>query len=856
MTLDKQGFPDDRDRELQRMADRTWQVADDLVEWAGQNVEARRESDYAVSPDEEFAVYRLRRLASNLWRSANVPVAAAVYGPSQAGKSLFMGQVLQPAAEEDTPLGKCDQLGPPAYMRNLSFDHDINPKSGSKEATALVTRFTTKERFDQEALPEYPVKVRALTRAEWLRVLARGFRSECKQAKDVTWREGQVRALFEEISASHAADAVDRDWRMDLLDVYAYLRSLDPRLYEISESMFNSFLSQFPLTGAGCIEIAGRMFWDRQNYPELTALFRDVDQFLQKITRAGRDGILVHWAALRFLLDSQRKSVHNSEESRWQQRVSWQDLRDDVKDGWYVIDYVPGCGGPREDLAIIQAAMLEMIIPVIPHRLSDDWRDVILKMDVLDLPGMRAGGSSETSGGATAVDSVDRKMNVVKRGKVFYLIDRYIEERQVQTLLLLIRGFNLEVRSLLKDYVDKWGLARYGDDIWPAKVNDALPALFIGMTGIDEEFKDKEFEPALYDNRLKELVDATFYEVMTDFGGPGQPFSNVYPIRYPGTWDWDEETRRRQAGRWLGNWDKAGQAFVKSSLVRTHVRDAELKWEVAMRDGDGGLSLISKGFIQCTNSLQKQDTLDEQIKRVRQDLRNLAERWYCNPDVNQDREQRVAVARQVLVWLENEEQIYERVLALRHSLCFEEGDAMEVAEFSELRSGKARMRPESLEQRFTGFLKGFLNNWARELAPKRWCDYTAAGNGDASWLPLEDFSVFARYLCDYLCCEHVFNDLRERLLAVITLPIQDAGDRRHAQREYVRVVLNDFVMNPGQDATPLDNAASADNRDYGLMGSFVRRWRSRLPEALASAAGAHVNIPAGNDQLHELLSRF
>lgn len=854
MTLDKQGFPDDRDRELQRMADRTWQVADDLVEWAGKNVEARRESDYAVSPDEEFALYRLRRLASNLWRSANVPVAAAVYGPSQVGKSLFMGQVLQPAAEGDTPLGKCDQLSPPAYVRQLSFDHDINPKSGAKEATALVTRFTTKERFDQEALPEYPVKVRALTRAEWLRVLARGFRSECKQPKDVTWREGQVRALFEEISQSHSAEAVDRDWRMDLLDVYAYLRSLDPRLYEIGESMFNAFLSQFPLTGAGYVEIAGRMFWDRQNYPELTSLFRDVDQFLQKVMRFGRDGILIHWAALRFLLDSQRKATHTSQESRWQKEVSWQDLRDDFKDGWYVIDYAPGGRGPAEDLAIIQAAMLEVVIPVIPHRLSDDWRDVILKMDVLDLPGMRAGGSSDASGGASAVDSVDRKMNVVKRGKVFYLIDRYIEERQVQTLLLLVRGFNLEVRALLKDYVDKWGRARYGENNWPDKVADPHPALFIGMTGIDEEFKDREFDGALYDNRLKELVDATFYEVMTDFGGPGQPFNNVYPIRYPGTWDWDELTR--QAAKWSGNWERAGQAFVTSPLVRKHVRDAELKWEVAMRDGDGGLSLISKGFIDCTNSLQKQDTLDEQIKRVRQDLRNLADRWYCNPDANQDREQRLAVARHVLGWLENEQQIYEHVLALRHSLCFDEGDAMEVAEFSELRSGKTRMRPESLEQRFTAFLKGFLNNWARELAPKRWCDYTAAGNGDASWLPLEDFSVFARYLCDYLCCEDVFSELRGRLLAVITQPIQDAGDRHHAQREYVRVVLNDFVMNPGQDATPLDNAAPADGRDYGLMGCFVRRWQSRLPEALASAAGAHVNIPAGNEQLHELLSRF
>lgn len=103
----------------------------------------------------------MRRLASNLCRSADVPVAAAVYGASQVGKSLFMGRVLEPADELDSPLGQNDQLPPPSYIRELSFQWDINPQCGSNEATALVTRFTTKERFDKEALPEYPVKVRA-----------------------------------------------------------------------------------------------------------------------------------------------------------------------------------------------------------------------------------------------------------------------------------------------------------------------------------------------------------------------------------------------------------------------------------------------------------------------------------------------------------------------------------------------------------------------------------------------------------------------------------------------------------------------------------------------------------------------
>lgn len=853
MANERQGFPDDRDRALQNDAQRVCNFADDLVEWAGKHSAARAAGSFPISSDEEFSLYRLRRLASNLWRSSNVPVAAAVYGASQVGKSLFMGRVLEPADERVSPLGKDDNFGPPVYFRELSFVHDINPQSGSNEATALVTRFTTKERFDETALPEYPVKVRALTRAELIRVLARGFRSECKQPNDVVWGEGQLRELFEDVARAHAADTVDRDWRMDLLDVYAYLRGIDPRQYTVIESVFNAFLSQYPLSEAGYVELAGGLFWDARTFPGITAHFNDVCRFLKKITEKGGDGILVHWAAVRFLLDSQLKTVHTNSDSKWLREVSWSDLRDGFKGKWYVIDYEPGGRGPSEELHIIQSAMLEMIIPVIPHRLKEDWRDVILRMDVLDLPGMRA-GKGDGSGGASSIENVKEKMNIVKRGKVFYLIDRYIEERQIQTLLLLVRGGTLEVRQLLKDYLDKWGKARYGDDVWPRKVADSHPALFVGMTGIDDEFKDRAVEHSLYESRLDQLVNATLYEIMTDFGGPGQPFTNVFPIRYPGSWDADE-ARRKISGE--QKWVAAGRVFVDSPMVRKFVSQPDEKWRLAMLDHDGGLSLICKGFIGCTTSIQKQDSLRDQIAKIAAELRCMAEGWYCDPDVNNDRQKRMVVGSKVLTWLDDEQNVYDRVHALQNSLCFDEGDAMEIAEFAESRVGRTRARPESLEQRFPPFLKERLNNWARELAPKRWREHVAAHDNGGPWLPGEDFSTFTRYLCDYLSCNRFFDKLAERLLSVVKLAIRDAGDRRHAQREYVRVILNDYVLNPGNGDEPGETIAPAQSRrKYGLMAPFVERWQSRLPQALASVAGVHVDIPEGNDELHRLRARY
>jgi len=67
-----------------------------------------------VNESDEFEVLQLRRLAGSLYTSSKVPVAAAAYGASQVGKSLFMGCVLRPQSENYCPIGGDETLGEPA----------------------------------------------------------------------------------------------------------------------------------------------------------------------------------------------------------------------------------------------------------------------------------------------------------------------------------------------------------------------------------------------------------------------------------------------------------------------------------------------------------------------------------------------------------------------------------------------------------------------------------------------------------------------------------------------------------------------------------------------------------------------
>ncbi|MBQ6109224.1 MAG: hypothetical protein IJK97_13515 [Thermoguttaceae bacterium] len=853
------GFPDERDRQIIRQADQVDRLATEICDWLAEFNADRRKVDLLPIPEsDEFEILQLRRQASSLYTSSKVPVAAAVYGPSQVGKSLFMGQVLRAQSEAYSPLGRDEAHGEPAYYKDLSFNTDLNPQSGSNEATALVTRFTTKDRISESVSPEYPVMVKALTRVEWIRVLARGFQVECR-SPDFAWDEAHLDKMLEDMSRQHPGTSVDRRWRMDIIDAYSYMRTVDRRGFPTKEAILSALLSRYMLSDEGYIKACGEIFWG--GWPSLTGLFIRINKFLEKLSSSPEPAILVHWAGVRFLLDSQRSKVHERKNSLCFTRVDWADFHLRQRKEWYVLEYTPGSGNGDEDLETIQAAMLELVLPILPHRLNDDWRKVIEQMDFLDIPGMRAGRQGAEQGKRTEADKLEEQMEIVKRGKVAYLFERFTDELQIQTLILLSRGGNLEVTSQMKHHIDKWGRARYGEKYWPSKVTDELPALFIGMTGIDEEFRNRQeyADKGLYQQRLGQLVD-TLGPVMTDFGGRGKAFTNTYPIRYPGTWDTDESQRQKDDPE---KWVRAGKAFLESERVQEYTANPEMKWKAAMTDGDGGLSLISAGIRAVTTSTDKQNQLEKEINDILNRLLVLARDWVVDPDANVDREKRVRAAEKVVNWLTDDpERVYERVYALQETLSVPEGESWALADCTDTGKRFGDPLPKSL--------RDFLHEWATKQVPKRWEQYTKANDRGAPWLSGDDPNTFVRYVRDYLTSTHCVDNLLDALNPVCNLKTRDEAARRYARRKYVKMIMDDYIMNPGPSQAgiaPPQIEADEEEREphekpleyygnYGQTASFVKRWCERLPEALALGAGDHIQIPPGNAELIQILEPF
>jgi hypothetical protein len=719
-----------------------------------------------------------------------------------------------------------------------------------------------------------------MSRGQLLRVLGRGFAMECI-ADGPDWTEATIAAAVEEIARRHPAQRVDATWRRDLSAAYAAMRAGDPRRFAAEEAVLSGALAHTPLAGDGYTALAARMLWN--DWRSLTGLFLRVDEFLSGIRPApGEPGELsVDWAAARFLLDGKRAPVHERRGSHCFPRVDWSDVRL-VRCGTRpALEHVPGSGAHREPLETIQAAMLELVVPVLPDRLRDPWRQVLARSDVLDVPGLRAGRQGVEQGKRQSADTLDEQLEILKRGKVAYLFEHYTEQLRFQTLLLLVRGGNLEVTSALKHHVDQWGRARYGVEAWPQGVPEGLPALFVGLTGIDEEFRGRgEFaEPALYDARLSQLADA-LGEVAAHFGGKGRPFTNIYPLRYPGTWDATAAQRRSEGEE---KWLRAGRAFVGSGLVRRHVDGAADKWSAALADDDGGWSAVGKGLYELSTDERKREAVGERLAAAHRQLSELAARRTVDTDGHVERDRRTACAAKLLEWLTSDaRQVYDRVAGLRHALCLEEGDQYGLSDATGYEPRSAADRRSGGDDRFDDAIRSFWRRWADGRAAERWERFTQGRPGARPWPAPDEIGRLAGYLKDYFLTPTVRVALASRLLRIVGLQLHDESARREARRRYVRLLLNDLILTPGlpelrqaggvggapahgvaatgaaangvaADSVEVDGfEAKLGEREFGLMTPLVRRWRRKLPQALAEGAGEAAVIPPGNDELIRL----
>ena len=259
-------FPDERDRSLIRRAEQVENLAIEPVRLAF-GVQSRPQ-DRTSCPSPRATCSRCCSFAAR--RAACTSRRGCRWRPRCTGRRRWAracswARCSSRTATPTAPWAATRHSGEPAYFRYLSFDNDLNPQCGSNEATALVTRFTTKDRIADSVVAEYPVMVKALTRDGMAAGAGPRLSRRVQNARPslaAGRTGGAVRGAGPRASRATRSIAAG-GWTC--WTRFPTCGTSIAAAFPAKEAVLNGLLSRYPLDEEGYVAAAAALFWDNWN---------------------------------------------------------------------------------------------------------------------------------------------------------------------------------------------------------------------------------------------------------------------------------------------------------------------------------------------------------------------------------------------------------------------------------------------------------------------------------------------------------------------------------------------------------------------------------------------------------------
>jgi hypothetical protein len=829
-------FPEQEDQHLQERTEKLVKSMSDFDQWVVRYQSQRQGTRHELPRGLPSQILELRRRADHLRVAASVPVAAAIYGASQSGKSLLVGRLLGNPNRNRRTLGLSENDGTP---ESLDFAADLNPQLGI-EATAVVTRFSLASRCGTSPeMKEAPVRARLLSTADILKALGRGFLTECRS--EVIWNEEQVSKLIEtELAPTGRGSIADLEWRTDIIEAYKYLKE-DLLNYRLTCDLvaLDQMLLHHPLSGEGYIQLACRLFWE--DWPSISALFRELLE-TRKTRLGGVDCIYVPWRAVHFILDTEQAEEYQS--PSFGGTLNWANVRLVKTKGALALTY--DGQGTRIALKSLQGVVAELQIPLLAARLENIAQKLFGKGDCLDIPGARALGSGRGAwtrqDGEKSPDEI--ALRIHKRGKVGFLFDKYSEELQAGVIVYLQKKGNLEAAAALRPQLEWWGKHRFPEQ-WPntlPSVEQQSPSLFVCLTELDRLMQVRP-DSEVFEAFVGKEIGVNFSNWFNNYGGEAVPFQNCYLIRYPGTMD---NEKPEQSGIDLDGWRRT---FLGSKAVQKHVHLPQEKWEAAFRSEDGGVVGLIEAVVQRLENGSRREMLAEKVRNLSGALDAVLTGLYVDPSLEKAAAERRAVADAVTNWLKDDRD-GRRTRAMLDALhC----DASIIGAAVETVRGTDQEHVLPLD--FVQVIRLALRDW---LSSREWESLTQVGKRPGgTGVDEQTLNKFGFFLVEYLLAKNENSDadctarMAEALDKVNDSLIENV--RRIGFRRYSELIFDDYLVTPGPRIEMRDRPIDHSHRPHTNLAD---RWERILADLLASAVTRGVVgslVPAGNDEVRAIM---
>jgi hypothetical protein len=545
---------------------------------------------------------KVRNQSRKLARAARRRMCAGVFGPSQAGKSYLVSIL---ASRDGRPLQA--RFGDKTY----DFLREINPP-GNRESTGLVTRFGLGL---SDVTPDFPVRVRLLTQTDIVKILGNSFLLDFDHQKAAFEKPdgAAIRKRLAELRTQMLPKPpgdLDSD---DVLDLIEYFDTFFAGVTsELRTEYWREAIDLAPrLSGRDRAKLWSVLWYDFQPF---TDLYLTLYEGLEKLAFApeallGMDALI-----------PREKSIIDV--------LTLDKLGADAADTLLVRPKLAACGAAddaRLPRSLICALTAELSVAIA----EKPW-DFFDHTDLLDFPGARSrlklANLEDVAKAKGVAEGANPLRELLLRGKVAYLFQRYSAERELSAILLCIPDGNQEVRDL-SDMMTAWIDQTIGAT--PADRAKQKNSLFLVLTKMDREFEQKAGETE--ESRKLRWSARLNNSLINNFRGDwpsnwnGRPFDNTFWLRNPTVLDERlmEHDGRRETGVAEAFAQRAVELrthFVENFDVQRHFANPARAWDEAFKANDGGVSYLVNSLIPvCDPAIKRAQVrgqLDVQLHRL------------------------------------------------------------------------------------------------------------------------------------------------------------------------------------------------------------------------------------------------
>ena len=625
------------------------QIIDEAIAWVKEN----KPGDFNLKFLE--LVEERRKLKILLEAEENNPGVAA-FGESQVGKSYLMSCFLQKG--DGSPF----MVKGNGQLHNFVFE--INPPGEGKEATGVVTRFTSFDKHPERYAAQYPVLAKCFTVADLLLILSDTYFNDFNDY--TSHSESEIKELSARLVEQYTTYPVLQHPALTADDIFGMKRYFGKHINNAQAFRRTSFFDEVALVidRVPVEDYANlfQIFWN--NNPYLTRLFERLLNTLKKLNfekyvympieavlhHRIEEDTLMSVKCLRQLLRTDhpyQTEVYLREGDRFDCAgvFTKSEIGALCSEVVYKIDedFLNSSGCYQTE------KMTDYVKTQVDHERVE--MSMLRHNDLLDFPGAR---SRLTQSVADLVKG-DIILEAFLRGKVAYLFNKYNEALAINVLLYCHHDIQTNVTNLWQ-LLNDWVNTYVGDT--PEKRRERLrgtdisPLFYIatkfnidmkyngvnvsanGRTALEQRWTAR-FETVLLDQCVRYNNESVQW--VKNWDAPGSFFKNSYLLRdfkfsgpdysqlYEGFETAGEERKMLLSDDYYQN---LRDTFVNHPVVRKLFERPEVSWDMAATQGnDGALYIIDQlSKVAAKMSVLRDhlfedvmNTVSAQVKKIIQD---------------------------------------------------------------------------------------------------------------------------------------------------------------------------------------------------------------------------------------------